>query len=136
MGKNANGFNFRAFNMATSHQHYFLDLIGKNLHIYLDDLLIATVTFEEHAELLQKVMQRLRDFNLKLKVEKCKFFRKEVEYLGHVVSADGCKADPKKISCIQEYPQAKSVVEIIRFLGMCNYYRRYIRDFAKKAKPL
>lgn len=114
----------------------FLDLIGKNLHIYLDDLLIATVTFEEHTELLQKVMQRLRDFNLKLKIEKCKFFREEVEYLGHVVTAAGCKADPRKISCIQNYPQPRTVVEVQRFLGMCNYYRRYIRDFAKRAKPL
>lgn len=114
----------------------FADMLGTNLHIYLDDLLIATATIEEHVELLHKIMQRLRDYNLKLKIAKCSFFRKEVEYLGHIVSADGCKADPRKISCIQNYPQPKNVVQTQRFLGMCNYYRRYIKDFAKKAKPL
>lgn len=114
----------------------FSDLLGKNLHIYLDDLLIATATIQEHAELLHKIMQRLRDFNLKVKVEKCKFFTKEVEYLGHIISAGGCKADPKKISCIKNYPKPETVVEVQRFLGMCNYYRRYIKDYAKKAKPL
>lgn len=114
----------------------FFDLIGKNLYIYLDDLLIATVTIEEHEQLLHTIMQRLRDHNLKLKAEKCKFLTKEVEYLGHILGTDGCKADPKKVSCIEKYPRPNSVVEIQRFLGMCNYYRRYIKDYAKKAKPL
>lgn len=102
----------------------FKERLGKNLHIYLDDLLIATKTLREHIEILNEVLQLLRKHCLKLKIEKCKFFRHTVNYLGHIVSEDGCKADPKTIECIEKYPFPKSLVEVQRFTGMCNYRPR------------
>jgi hypothetical protein len=114
----------------------FRDMLGPNIHIYLDDLLISSDTMEKHKELLKNVFERLRQHNLQLKIEKTAFFRDEVEYLGHMISRNGIKPNNKKVECIKLYPKPTNVTEIQRFLGMCNYYRRYIPDYAKIAKPL
>ena len=73
----------------------FKDMLGKGVHVYLDDLLISAETMEEHMKLLKEVFRRLRESNLKLKVDKTSFFRKEVEYLGHIISYQGTRPNEK-----------------------------------------
>lgn len=114
----------------------FQDYIGKGIFIYLDDILIYSKDLQEHIIMIEIVMRKLRESNLKLKLEKCEFFKENLEYLGHIISKDGCRPDPRKVECIDKYPQPKKLTHVQRFLGMINYYRRYIRDCAKIAKPL
>jgi hypothetical protein len=104
--------------------------------VYLDDILIHTPTLSDHESNIRKVFDRLRKHNIKLKPEKSIFFGKQVNYLGHVISASGIKADPKKTEVVQNFPRPTKIVEIQSFLGMANYYRRYIRNFSETAKPL
>ena len=107
---------------------------SKNL--YLDDCIIFSRTAEEHIERLREVLQRFKDANLKINPLKCEFFRQHVPFLGHIVSRDGIQADPAKTSGVRQYPVPKSVTEVKSFLGLCSYYRRYVRDFAAIARPL
>lgn len=111
-------------------------LIGNGVYVYLDDVIIYAKDFEDHNNTLHKVMQLLKEHNLQLKISKCNFFAKEFEYLGHLVSVDGIKANPKKIEVIRQYPRPKDIKQIQSFLGMINYYRRFINGFARIAKPL
>ncbi|GFU14685.1 retrovirus-related Pol polyprotein from transposon 297 [Nephila pilipes] len=91
--------------------------------MYLDDIIIVGKTFEEHLSNIRKVSQRLQKANLKLSPKKCKFFRKEVSYLGHVISSEGVKIDPKKIKSVVDWPHPETVHELRSFLGLCTYYR-------------
>ena len=99
--------------------------------VYLDDILIYSKSKEEHLEHLQKILTALRDNKLFGKLSKCEFFKTEVEYLGHVISEKGIQVDPKKTSAIKEWPIPKSVTELRSFLGLANYYRKFVQDFAK-----
>jgi hypothetical protein len=82
------------------------------------------------------VFQRLRTANLKLNVEKCVFASPKVEYLGHVISKAGIEPNPKKTEVIRNYPQPKKLKEVRAFLGLCNYYRKFCKDYSKIAGPL
>jgi len=104
--------------------------------IYLDDIIVVGKTFEDMINNLDKVLGRLAEYSLKLKPRKCQLFRAEVEYLGHLISKDGIKTDPKKTECIQNWPEPKCVKDIRSFLGLCSYYRRFIYKHAEIAKPL
>ena len=111
-------------------------LTWKSTIPYLDDCIIFSRTAEEHLERLREVFQRFKDENLKMNPLKCEFFRQRVPFLGHIVSRDGIQADPAKTSAVRQYPVPKSVTEVKSFLGLCSYYRRYVRDFAAIARPL
>lgn len=104
--------------------------------VFLDDLIVFSNTLEEHEERLLKVLNRLREFGLKLSPEKCHFFRKTVKYLGHIVSEDGVKTDPDKIAALTSWPRPNNISELKSFLGFTGYYRRFVRDYSKIAKPL
>ena len=104
--------------------------------IYLDDILIFGRSVEEHLERLKAVFQRIREAGLKLSPSKCCFMKKEVEYLGHVVSSTGIKTDPKKIDKVKSWPVPRTIKELRSFLGFCGYYRRFIKDYAEIARPL
>ena len=104
--------------------------------VYLDDIIVVGRSFHEHLQNLENVFQRLRSAGLKLKPKKCTFMRKEVLYLGHLVSREGIATDPGKISKVAGWPVPTTVQEVQRFLGFASYYRRFIRDFAEIAKPL
>lgn len=104
--------------------------------VYLDDIVIVGRTFEEHLSNIRRVFQRLKEANLKLNPKKCQFFRKEVTYLGHIISAEGVKTDPAKIIAVREWPRPESIRDLRSFLGLCTYYRRFVKSFSAVAKPL
>ena len=103
---------------------------------YLDDILIFSTTLEEHLLHLRKVINRLKSVNLKLKPTKCMFARKEVEYLGHIITAEGLRPNLRITEAVQKFPTPDNVQGVRRFLGMASYYRRFISGFAKIAQPL
>ena len=104
--------------------------------VYLDDLVIPGKTFLEHLAHLRNVFQRLREAGLKLKPSKCNFCLKKVEFLGHVVSAEGVRTDPGKTEKVATWPVPMSKRDVQQFLGLANYYRRFVKDFTTVAKPL
>ena len=104
--------------------------------IYLDDVIIFSETFEDHLVRLHQVLTRLKDAKLKLSPSKCKLFRSQVEYLGHIVSKDGVGTDPKKIDAITAWPTPTCPREVRSFVGLCSYYRRFVKGFADIARPL
>lgn len=114
----------------------FCPYINNGMHVYLDDIIIFAKTLDEHDKLLESAMQLLKEHNLQLKFSKCTFYAHEFEYLGHIISKEGIRATPKKVEAIRDYPRPQTIKEIQRFLGMCAYYRRYVPNFSKIAKPI
>ena len=104
--------------------------------IYLDDIIIFSRTPEEHIERIRNVFEKLSQAGLKLKPNKCDLFKKEITYLGHVVSAKGIRTDESKIQAIKDWPQPKTVTEVRSFLGFTNYYRKFVYKYAHVARPL
>ena len=104
--------------------------------VYLDDIIVLGRTFTEHLSNLGSVFSRIRDAGLKIKPEKCSFLKEKVKYLGHIVSKEGIAADPEKTATVKTWPTPTSTKEVQQFLGLANYYRRFIKDFAQIAKPL
>lgn len=113
----------------------FVDMEPYVFH-YLDDIVICSRSFEEHVCILEEVARRLRSANLTISAEKSKFCRKQIKYLGYVLDESGWKVDNEKIECIVRFPVPENRKEIQRFLGLCNWYRRFISDFARVATPL
>ena len=103
--------------------------------VYLDDIIVLGKSFDEHLNNLTRVFERLRNSNLKLSTTKCCLCQTQVTYLGYV-TRNGIEPDPKKIEAVRSWPVPLNVQELRSFLGLCSYYRRFVRDFAKMAKPL
>jgi len=116
--------------------HVLNDLRWQDCLLYLDDLMVFSKDFDEHLERLGKVFEKLRSSNIRLKPSKCKFLQKEVEFLGHVVNEEGLRPNPKKLEAIRFFKTPKTVKHVQSFLGICNYYRKYIKGIAGIAKPL
>ncbi|GFT17265.1 retrovirus-related Pol polyprotein from transposon 412 [Trichonephila clavipes] len=93
-------------------------------------------TFEEHLQNIRKVLSKLSDANLKLNPSKCKFFQKEVNYLGHIISAEGVRTDPEKVSAVKNWKRPENLRELRSFLGLCTYYRKFVKGFSNIARPL
>ncbi|KFD60577.1 LOW QUALITY PROTEIN: hypothetical protein M514_27243 [Trichuris suis] len=104
--------------------------------VYLDDIIVFSLTAEEHIEHLAQVLSRLQEAGFKVNSRKCKLFSKEVCYLGHIVSEKGIEPDPSLTEKMRTYPVPKCLTEVQRFLGMASYYRKFIKNFAAIAKPL
>jgi len=104
--------------------------------IYLDDIIIFGSTFQEHLDRLRQVLQRVRVANLKLKPEKCALFQAEVPFLGHIVSGDGIRPNPENIAKVKAWEVPRNVTEVKQFLGLCSYYRRFVKGFSVISKPL
>ncbi|MCI0562406.1 MAG: reverse transcriptase domain-containing protein [Nitrososphaera sp.] len=103
---------------------------------YLDDIIIATRTFEEHLHRLRRVLRTIYQAGLTINPEKCKFCCSEVKYLGFVVNQDGLQVNPDKVTPVVNYPVPKTVKQVRRFLGMASWYRRFIPNFASATEPL
>ena len=105
---------------------------------YLDDVIVYCKSFTEHIKHLRKVLHRLRENGVKLKPGRCKLFRKEVRFLGRVVSADGYKLDPSSIAPVLNLAKnpPKTVGEVCQIIGLLGYYRKYIKDFSCIARPI
>ena len=103
---------------------------------YVDDILVFSPDFETHLNHLRQVFECLSNANLTLKPSKCKFAIKNVKYLGHIISEDGIKVDPDKTMAVSSFPVPKTVKEVRSFLGMCNYYRKFVKSYSSLATPL
>ena len=115
--------------------------IGRELNwvellLYMDDIISLCQSIDQGLQRLRKIFDRLRDANLKLKPSKCTFFQKQARFLGHIVSESGVSTDPEKLVAINDWPVPRSAKQVKSFLGLCSYYRRYMRNFAAIARPL
>ena len=108
-------------------------LQGSSCFVYIDDMIIIGRSFDEH---LQQVLDCLKLAGLKKQPTKCHFLQHEVNFLGHIVSSNGVLPDPSKTSKIKDWPIPQSLKEVQQFLGLVNYYRRFIKNFATIAKLL
>ena len=103
---------------------------------YLDDIIIFSRTVEEHLNHIKWVFKKLRNAHLSMKLSKCHFFPMEIQYLGHILSTKGIKPLPSKTQAINNMHPPKTPKQVCAFLGLVGYYRKFIRNFAKMAKPL
>lgn len=104
--------------------------------MYLDNIIILGSTFPKHVDNLDKVLGWLAQARMSLRLDKCHFFKNGVSYLGHLISEKGIKPQPEKVISIQEVSQPKTIRDVQSFLGLCNYYRKFVKDYAKIAAPL
>ncbi|CAF4231076.1 unnamed protein product [Rotaria sp. Silwood2] len=104
--------------------------------VYIDDVVIFSPTFEQHLIDLEKVFEALKSANLTLKTSKCQFCRREMRYLGHIITQEGIKPDSNLIKSVSNFPQPKKIKDVQSFLGLTGYYRRFIKDYSKIAEPL
>jgi hypothetical protein len=112
------------------------EYIGKFVTVYLDDIMIYSKSFEEHIEHIEKVLMKLKEINAIIKLKKCEFGKRNIEFLGHIVGKDGLQPEVKKVEKIKNMKRPGSVTEVRSFLGLCSYYRKFMKDFSKIAKPL
>jgi hypothetical protein len=114
----------------------FLEYLDKFVVVFIDDILIFSKTMEEHEEYLRLVLEKLRSNQMYGKFSKCEFWLTEVALLGYVISAGGVSVDPGKVKDVLNWMPPTTVSEIRRFLGLARYYRRFLKDFSKIAKPM
>ena len=103
---------------------------------YLDDIIVKGDDVESSLRNLREVFERIRSAGLKLKPSKCELFREEIAYLGHIINQHGLKTDPKKIEAVKNWPVPIYLTDVRGFIGLCSYYRRFIKNFGEKVKPL
>ena len=104
--------------------------------VFIDDVIVGTETEKGHDELVEEVIRRLEKNDLYIKPEKCKWKVREVDFLGVVIGPGGIKMEKEKVKGVLEWPMPKCVKDIQKFLGLANYYRRFIEGFAIVARPL
>ncbi|GFW45498.1 retrovirus-related Pol polyprotein from transposon 17.6 [Trichonephila clavipes] len=103
---------------------------------YLDDIIVFSETFEDQLIRLRLVLKCLQEAGLKLNSKKCLIAAQEVKILGHLVSSNGVRPDPDKIKAVRNFPTPKNIHDIRSFLGLCSYFRRFIKGFCYLAEPL
>ena len=115
----------------------FRDLINQgDTATFIDNILVAIDTKEGYDELVEEILKRLEENDLFIKPEKCKWKIREVEFLEVVIGPRGVEMQKKKVEGVLNWPAPRNVKEVQKFLGLANYYRRFIKDFARIAVPL
>ncbi|KAK3106295.1 hypothetical protein FSP39_017215 [Pinctada imbricata] len=131
---------FGLTNTPATYQRLMEECLG-DLHlnicyIFLDDLIIFSTTFEEHLDRLRRVFQKLRESGLKLTPKKCFLLKNRVKYVGHIVSEKGIEPDEEKIKKVIDWPKPTNKEDVRSFLGFVGYYRKFVKNFARIARPL
>ncbi|KAI7934843.1 hypothetical protein MJO29_016106 [Puccinia striiformis f. sp. tritici] len=116
--------------------HVLREYIDDFVQVYLDDILIYSASEEEHLQHVKLVLEVLRKEELRCSGHKCSFGLEEIQYVGHLVSHNSIRPMPEKLDAIKDWPRPSNVHDVRLFLGLCGYYRRYVRNFAKIASPL
>jgi hypothetical protein len=106
----------------------FMDYLDKFFVVFIDDILVYSRSEEEHKEHLHLALQKLQEHRLYAKLSKCKFWMKQVAFLGHIISKGGISVDPSKVQDILSWNAPTSVCDIQNFLGLAGYYRRIFKD--------
>ncbi|KAJ4818476.1 polyprotein [Rhynchospora pubera] len=114
----------------------FREYLDSFVVVFIDDILVYSRSFDEHAEHLRIVLSQLREHQLFAKFSKCEFWLEKVAFLGHVISSAGLAVDPSKVQAVTEWSQPRTITEIRSFLGLAGYYRRFVSGFSSLARPL
>ena len=112
------------------------DLLGRGVYAYLDDVIIYSKDPESHFQTLENVLSRLKNAGLKAKLTKCEFLKERISFLGHQVDHAGIHTMDDKIQAVKNYPRPQSADKVRSFLGLCGYYRSFVKGFASIAAPL
>ncbi|KAK3569615.1 hypothetical protein QTP86_002604 [Hemibagrus guttatus] len=112
------------------------EFLHKSVLVYIDDILIYSRSLANHRQHVAEVLQRLRDYRLFLKAEKCTFHQPSVQFLGCIIDRSGIRMDERKVTAVKDWPIPTSVKELQRFLGFANFYRRYIQGYSSITSPL
>ena len=113
------------------------DLVNKGkVTEFVDDVLVGTETEEEHDKIIEEVLRRLEENNLYVKLEKCIWKVRKIRFLGVVIGPNGIEMEKKKVDGVLSWPEPKNVKDVRKFLGLANYYRRFIKDFTQVARPM
>ena len=131
---------FGLINGPITYQQYINDVLFDYLDdfyiAYLDDIIIYSKDQKTHEEHVRKVLDRLRLAGLQANIKKCEFGVTRTKYLGFIVTTDGIEVDPDKVKTLQEWEQPRTIRGVQSFLGFCNFYRRFIQDYSRIARPL
>ena len=124
-------------------EHVLRDYIGKFVILYIDDMLIISASFTvpplppcNHLSHVAQVLQTLREAYLKVRISKCQFARNSVEFLGHLITPEGFGPNKRNIEAVTSFPTPAKIKDVRAFLGLCNYYRRFIKNYSVLAGPL
>ncbi|KAL0195268.1 hypothetical protein M9458_008840, partial [Cirrhinus mrigala] len=120
----------------TSMHEVFREFLHRFVVVYIDDILIYSRNLAEHCQHVQQVLQKLCNHSLYLKLEKCEFHQPSVQFLGYTISAEGVQMDQGKVDAILNWSIPHSIIELQRFLGFANFYRRFIKDYSSITAPL
>ena len=113
------------------------NLINKGkVAAFVDDVLVGTETEEGHDKIVEEILRRLEENDLYVKPEKCVWKVKKIGFLGVVIGPNGIEMEKEKVDGILSWPRPKTVRDVRKFLGLTNYYRRFIKDFARVARPM
>jgi len=113
------------------------DLINEGkVAAFVDNVLVGTETEEGHDEIVEEILRRLEENDLYIKLEKCVWKARKIGFLGVVIGPDRIEMEAEKVDGVLSWPQPKNVKDVRKFLGFANYYRRFIKDFARVARPI
>jgi len=113
------------------------DLINTGeVAVFMDNVLVGTEEEEKHDKIVEEVLRRMEENDLYVKPKKCVWKVREINFLGLVMGSEGIKMQKKKVARVLEWPRPKTIKEMQKFLGLANYYRQFVKDFTKIAKPM